>query len=232
MWYSIFNDFQGAPLTLEVIVCIVGCAARAATEFGIAKLTTRRKPGFYLKECRVMKKLTREQIAAWLAARGVGRNRLLWQLVYALSPVVAGMVSTFSEAMQPENQLVWWHDPESDTHVIQGILDEVGELITRAPTPLGLDTYCVFVTSLGGIPGDPAQMTGDQADETLHARPAVAVQLVEGDRWRDWKRGSGRDSMGEVLERLHPRPDRPVTLIQVAVVGSGVARSLRAFGAW
>ena len=179
-----------------------------------------------------MKKLTREQIAAWLAARGVGRNRLLWQLVYALSPVVAGMVSTFSEALATENQLVWWYDQESDTHVVQGVLDEVGELITRAPTPLGLDTYCVFVTALGGIQGDPAQMTGDWADETLHARPAVAVQLVEGDRWRDWKRGEGRRALREVLEGLCPRPDAPVTLIQVAVVGSGVAHSLRAFGAW
>lgn len=179
-----------------------------------------------------MKRLTREQLAAWLASLGVGRNRLLWRLVYAFSPVVAGMVSTFSEAMQPENQLVWWHHPESDAGVVEGVLDEIGKLITRAPTPLGLDTYCVFVTALGGIPGDPAQMTGDRADKTLDARPAVAVRLVEGNRWRDWKRGAGREGMREVLEQLHPRPGRPVTLIQVAVVGSGVARSLRAFGVW
>jgi hypothetical protein len=178
-----------------------------------------------------MMKMTREQIAAWLASRGIGRNRLLWQLVYAVSPVMAGMVATFSEALAPENQLVWWYEPESDGDIVQGVLDEVDELITRAPTPLGLDSYCVFVTVLGRIAGDPAQMTGDRADETLHARPAVAVQLVEGDRWRDWKRGNGRDAMREVLERLHPRWNAPVTLIQVAVVGSGVARSLRAFGA-
>lgn len=177
-----------------------------------------------------MKKLTREQLAAWLASRGVGRNRLLWQLVCACSPVVAGMVSTFSETMQPENQLVWWHTVERDADTVQGVLDEIGELITRAPTPLGLDTYCVFVTALGKIPGDPVQMTGDRADETLHMRPAVSLQLVEGDRWRDWKRGAGREAMREALERLGPCPDAPVTLIQVAVVGSGVARSLRAFG--
>ena len=200
-------------------------------KFGIAKSTTRRKPGFYLLEYCV-RKMTREQIAAWLASRGVGRNRLLWQLVYVLSPVVAGMVSTFSEALAPENQLVWWYEPESDAPIIEGVLDEIDELITRAQTPLGLDTYCVFVTALRGIPGDPAQMTGDRADETLHARPAVAVQLVEGDRWRDWKRGEGRRALREVLEGLCPRPDAPVTLIQVVVVGSGVARSLRAFGAW
>ena len=193
---------------------------------------TRRKSGFLFEGDMFKSLLTREQIAAWFAGQGVGRNRLLWRLVYALSPVVAGMVSTFSEAMEPENQLVWWYDLECDANVVEGVLDEIGALITRAPTPLGLDTYCVFVSTMGSILADSNGMTGDRADETLHTRPVVATQVVEGDRWRDWKRGEGRGILRVVLKRLHPRSDAPVTLIQVAVVGKGVARSLRSFGVW
>jgi len=173
----------------------------------------------------------REQVAAWLTALGAGRSRPFWQLIYAFSPAVTGMVSTLTEASRPENQVVWWFAEETSAEVIEGILDEVSELIVRAPTPLGLDSYCVFISALGKLPDDPLPMTAERADETLDARPAVAARVVEGKRWRDWKHGHGRAAVRKTLEQLAPQPGAPVTLIQVAVIGSGVAHSLRAFGA-
>lgn len=170
------------------------------------------------------------KLAAWLASKGAARNRLAWRLVYAVSPLLAGMVSTFAEALEPENQLVWWYDPAGDASAIDGVLGEVSDMINRAPTPFGLDGYHVFFTSLGTIPGDE-QLTGEKADATLNRRLAKSVHLVAGNRWHDWKRGDGAQAVRTILDRFRPCSDAPVTLIQVAVTGSGVLHSLRAFGA-
>lgn len=179
-----------------------------------------------------MKKWTKERLAAWLAARGVGRNRLLWQLVYALSPAVAGMVSTFSEAMQPENQVVWQVEPDGDGEdSMAACLELVSEIINRAPAPMGLDGYLIVVTRLGALPGDENGLLPDWVDATLNARPALEARLLQGDRWHDWKRGDGRQALRTVLEQFQPHAHAPVTLMQVAVTGAGVVQALHAFDA-
>jgi hypothetical protein len=174
--------------------------------------------------------MTKEEIANWLAQKGAGRNRLLWRAIYAISPVLAGMVVTFSEAMQPQNQLVWFHTQDENAGV-EEVLARISEMINRAPAPMGLDGYHVFLTSLVSLPGDERGLTQDQVDETLEDRPARYMRLVQGDRWHDWKRGSGQQELRDTLEDYQPQPDAPVTLVQVAVTGAGVARTLRAFGA-
>jgi len=184
-----------------------------------------------MKMMKFMKRLTREQIAVWLAQYGAGRNRLMWRLVYAISPILAGMVVTFTEAMHPQNQLVWFYTQAVNAGGVQEVLVRISEMINRAPAPMGLDGYHVFLTSLGAMPGDERGLTRDKVDETLEDRPARFVRLVQGDRWHDWKRGSGPQELRAALEDYEPQPDAPVTLVQVAVTGAGVARTLRAFGA-
>ena len=61
-----------------------------------------------------MKRLTREQIAVWLAWHGAGRNRLMWRLVYAVSPALAGLVSIMAAGMDPDNTEIWWYSPNDN----------------------------------------------------------------------------------------------------------------------
>jgi len=202
----------------------------------------RRKPGelfaFTCKQVKVkkemmkfMKRLTREQIAVWLAQYGAGRNRLMWRLVYAVSPALAGLVSIMAAGMDPDNVEIWWYSPEDNGDSLESIFISVDEMITRAATPFGLDNYHVFFASLRAIPGDENGMTGDRAEDTLDKRPARTVYHCEGIRWNDWKRGNGKDVVRAALRDFRPTPEAPITKIQVAVTGNAVARSLRAFDA-
>lgn len=178
-----------------------------------------------------MKRLTREQIAVWLAWHGAGRNRLMWRLVYTVSPALAGLVSIMSAAMEPDNIEIWWYSPDDNGDSLESVFSSVDEMISRAATPLGLDNYHVFFASFLAIPGDERGMTGDRADDTLDRRPARAVYHCEGVRWNDWKCGDGKEAVRAAIQKFRPTAEAPVTQIQVAVTGDAIARSLRAFGA-
>jgi len=178
-----------------------------------------------------MKRLTREQIAVWLAWHGAGRNRLMWRLVYAVSPALAGLVSIMAAGMDPDNTEIWWYSPNDNGESTESVFNSVDEMITRSATPLGMDNYHVFFASFRAIPGDGNGMTGDRAEDTLRCRPARSVQHHEGLRWNDWKRGDGKDAVRAAIREFRPTPEAPVTQVQVAVTGDAIARSLRAFGA-
>lgn len=139
-----------------------------------------------------------------------------------LWPELALYMALETELWRPANLLLWVYDA-TETDVPADLLDEIGELINRAPAPLGLDDYLVRVCQLTAVPGEAVeQLTFDQADATLGQRRAVAGTTLSGDRWYDWKRGAGRAAVAAVLQRLCPTPHRPVTSVQVAMSGAVV----------
>ena len=172
-------------------------------------------------------------LAVWLAKRGLTKSRLGWRVIYAISPNLAGLTALLTEASAPHNTLYWWYgapEEENSTDELTGLLEQVSEVINRAPTPFGMDDYKVFLARLGALPGDGKGLTWEQVDSTLEQRPTKTVQLVEGNRWHDWKHGNGEQEVRAALEQCRPQPDLPVTIIQVAVVGSSVASAVRQLG--
>lgn len=156
-----------------------------------------------------------------LAPRLAGHARLI-RLVCRLWPNLGLHAALETELWRPANLLLWVYDA-AEIDVPADLLDDIGDVINRAPAPLGLDDYLVQMYQLTAVPGEVVeQLTFDQADATLGQRRAVAGVTLSGDRWYDWKRGAGRATMSAALQRLRPTPQRPVTSIQIAMSGAVV----------
>ena len=174
---------------------------------------------------------TEEQLAAWLAVRGVGRCRPLWLLVKACSPFVAGLVLTLTELNETDNTLVWYYTEDEDPEGVRSALAWLSERINRAPAPMGLDSYLICLDRLTALPSDDfaCGLSEESIDETLSARPIAATHWLEGDRWHDWKRGRGPAETRELLADSAPNRKLPVVVLRVAVTGAGLVRDRQAF---
>lgn len=167
------------------------------------------------------------RIAGWLTAHNAIRSWRAWRLLYALSPVLAGMTATLSEISDPHNTLYWWYQPNDGEDDLGELLDEIGSTIERASTPFGMDNYRVHITRLGSLSGDGVGLDWGQVNATVDQRRARSIHVVKGNRWHDWKRGDGRAVLQVELEQCRPCAETPVTVIQIAVAGAAVARVLR-----
>ncbi len=151
----------------------------------------------------------------------------MWQAIARVWPALAGAVAllTASDATCP----IYWvwegENADGDDATVDDILADVDEMINRAATPLGGDDYAVFVDRLGPLPGGEkgVRVMFPEFEETLRRRPILESHVLTGNRWRDWKRGDGKERLRQVLEGTQPTPDAPVTVILPVVEGAVMA---------
>ncbi len=165
------------------------------------------------------------RLARWLAASGLGARPWAWKLIARIWPALASAVALIA-AFENTRPIYWvWDGDEESGADVDEILADVSEMINRAPTPLGGDDYIVFVRRLGPLPGEEngARVEFPAFEETLVQREIVARWTLAGNRWRDWKRGNGKERLRRVLEEAQPTRDAPVTIIAAAVEGAVMA---------
>ncbi len=162
-------------------------------------------------------------LAVTLVNRGITRRRRTLRWLCGQWPMLGTAVLMLAEIARPSNSIVWvWDDEAPD---IDGLLSDVAEMINRAPAPLGFDDYKVIVERLGRLPDDEDRLDLDRAEVTLTQRPVLAMQQATGDRWYDWKRGTGKQDVRALLAQAVPRPEAPMTLVRVVVTGSALAHA-------
>ncbi len=168
------------------------------------------------------------RLARWLAASGLGTRPRAWKLIARVWPALASAVALMA-AFETTRPIYWvWDGDEENGADVNEILADVSEMVNRAPTPLGGDDYVVFVRRLGPLPGEEedVQVEFPAFEETLTQREIVARWTLAGNRWRDWKRGNGKERLRRVLEAARPTRDAPVTVIAAAVEGAVMANIL------
>jgi len=77
------------------------------------------------------------------------------------------------------------------------------------------------------LPADQEHMESPgYLESTLPQRSIITEWKVGGNRWRDWKRGNGKDALRRLLCDAAPDKDRPVTLVSAVMIGTAVARAV------
>jgi hypothetical protein len=153
-----------------------------------------------------------------------------WQILYRVSPALAGLVALMAAAEKPGSTFVWcWPGPADRNHDLDDLLADIGELIERAPSPGGLDTYWIETERLGPMASDGDGVNHEHVDATLQERATLASRCIKGDRYYNWKRGPGRDNARDLLAWAMPTAELPVTIVRVTT-GGGAVRG--AVGQW
>lgn len=158
----------------------------------------------------------------------LNRRPRAMQALYRLSQPLMGLVLLLSESGRASNQiLLSWDGDETPTD-FDDILNDIAELIERAPAPMGVDDYRISAYRLGRLPNE-VSVNESRLHDTLRQRKVVASRRVQGDRYSDWKHGSGKQAARALLEEFDTTPECPVTLIEVICTGRAVAHTLQAF---
>lgn len=131
----------------------------------------------------------------------------------------------YNDAMDPKNAPVVWGYPVGDvTAEIDDLVEAVGEMIERAPSPYGGDNYVLMITSFSEIPGENFDGTLDEEiDLRLDERKAAAHFTMRGNRYKHWKKGDGKIALKSALEKIAPDVKSPVLKIAVGFEGRALA---------
>jgi hypothetical protein len=168
-------------------------------------------------------------LAIGLIKIGADQKIWLWNLVYSISPAIAGTVILLADTFKSRHGMDWIlgdGQPNEQADVPAEIISDVSEMINRAPTPFGNDNYWICISRLGALPGDVEGMSFQRLDATRDERSLVSFHLLRGNRWRDWKNGAGPQAAYDLLEQTRPVTEAPVTVIQVGVTGRAIASLL------
>jgi len=167
-------------------------------------------------------------LIGFLIRAGMLRKKWLWNLVYRLSPTLTGWVVFMNEANRVNNEFIWSDDPATpgDDCGVDDLLTEISKFINRSPAPMGEDTYRITVFRMGALPEDRQGLTHGGAHMHLSERKTLGSWEMSGDRWQEWKKGGGKDTLRSVLEKAEPCPEAPITLVKVIFTGQAIARVL------
>lgn len=177
---------------------------------------------FVMENRMITEKLKRLEmrVAAVLLNMGVTRRRIWFNVFYFLLPGLIRLALTLEELYRPSNGVFWYYDPTEPDNHLEPMLEDVSEIINRAPTPLGQDDYIILVLQFASMPGDEDGLTGDGIEASLPLRRVLSDKKLSGNRWKDWKQGKGKDELRQVLNNLVPTSDAPVVMVQAAVIGA------------
>ena len=167
-------------------------------------------------------------VAEYLARLGIMKSLKVWTLIYELSPGLAGLTAFMDAASTPTARFIWWWPGSSDEcDGIDTLLADVSEVIERAATPGGLDTYWIEVERLSALSSDRNGVDEATIDTTIGERQILERYTCKGDRYHDWKNGQGKLVVRELLYRARPTPELPVTIVRVTVNGDLVSSAVR-----
>ncbi len=132
-------------------------------------------------------------LAEWLARLGVMNSRRAWTLLYRVSPGLAGLTAFMDAASSLHNTFYWWWPGQTEEcDDFDDLLADVSELIERAATPGGLDTYRIEIDRLSPLADEQYGVDDERIGATLHQRKALEYRSSKGDRYYDWKRRQGK----------------------------------------
>jgi len=163
---------------------------------------------------------TTHPLAVMLVNSGIARRPRMLGWLCKVSPLLGVAVMMLGEMVRPDNVIVcYWNGCEDD---VEDVLADISEMINRAPSPMGHDEYKIVVERMSRLPDDAPHRDWDWIDNSIPRRRVLEARQVFGDRWYDWKRGSGRQQARDALEQCLPCFDMPVMLVRMAVSGAAL----------
>jgi len=174
-------------------------------------------------------------MASFLVRLGVTRRSWLWEIVHSISPRMAGFCAILEDSMLPSNTLLWyWSEGESEQDLasVEATMEDINEMVNRAPVPFGGDDFIIMVRKYGALPDEKITYNFEHAEDVnqfLKKHPLIGAWNHRGNRWRDWKRGDAKKQLFNTLTKAEPNRKEPLTMIGVVIIGRGVARSILAF---
>jgi len=169
--------------------------------------------------------LGRQCLCEALLLAGVLERRWLWLITYRVSPALAGLCAILEGMRLPENLLFWVQETGTREHDadVDDMLEEISEMLQRAPVVSGNDDYLIAICQCGALSdekdGISPRLGFEEIANSVPARRLIRRRMVWGKVWQDWKCGSGKSELRTVLEALAPTPAEPVTMIAVIAVG-------------
>jgi hypothetical protein len=119
-----------------------------------------------------------------------------------------------------------WDGPDDYAGDVDELLDDIDEVVRRAPSPLGADEFFIRVATYGGRPQDV-----DGVETTHEGRQVLSSQSLFIDRYHDWRRGDAKERLLDVLRESVPRPTAPLMAVGIFPFGEALAAMLRT-GRW
>src|SRR5262245_41743790 len=82
-------------------------------------------------------------LAQWPTRLGVSRHPRALQVIYALSQSLTGLILWLEESGRACNQIVLYWEGNAGATDFEDVMNDIAELIERAPSPLGIDDYSI-----------------------------------------------------------------------------------------